>query len=498
MSFTEEHCRRLRALVQDCLAKHLYTSAVFYADKLVTLSGSDPSDVYMLAQAYFVSKQFRRAIVLLKAESLLEKDQRFRYLAARCLAESKEWDECLQVLGDGEVDEYVESSRQEPTSPGCEVSLYSAICLLRGRVFEALENAPRAIKWYQTALKHDPFCYEAFQALVERHLLSNKDEQKLVLSLKFSEADSWLQLLYSCKCKKYDQTDSFEAKLEDLERNPHSESMIPSSPSPLQPSARMNEIAQGEHRQVNPSVPEAVDLDLDIVEATPGWGLTENVDVLTCKAEWLYYRGAYDEAHQISQEVLDRDPYASDCIPIYLASCLELNKRNELFLRAHKLTKESPESALSWYAIGVYYMCTEQFENARRYFGRANSIDRWFAPAWVGFGNAFAAQDESDQAMAAYRTAYRCFPGLHLPLIYMGMEYMRMNNLNLAQRMFMNALDLCPTDPLVCNELGVFAYRSGDYSEAVAWLRRAQDLVPGGRATAGQKLSDEQVCPNSS
>lgn len=91
---------------------------------------------------------------------------------------------------------------QESSASGCEVSLYSAICLLRGRVFEALENAPRAIKWYQTALKHDPFCYEAFQALVERHLLSNKEEQKLVMSLMFNIEDSWLQLLYSCKSKK--------------------------------------------------------------------------------------------------------------------------------------------------------------------------------------------------------------------------------------------------------------------------------------------------------
>lgn len=43
--------------MQDCLAKHLYTSAVFYADKLVTLSGSDPSDVYMLAQVLTVWDQ---------------------------------------------------------------------------------------------------------------------------------------------------------------------------------------------------------------------------------------------------------------------------------------------------------------------------------------------------------------------------------------------------------------------------------------------------------
>ena len=40
------------------------------------------------------------------------------------------------------------------------------------------------------------------------------------------------------------------------------------------------------------------------------------------------------------------------------------------------------------------------------------------------------------QAMAAYRTAARLFRGLHMPLVGMGMEYMRMNNLPLAQQLF--------------------------------------------------------------
>lgn len=50
MATTEATCGRLRLLVQDCIDKHLYASAVFYADKLVTLSGSAPSDVYLMAQ----------------------------------------------------------------------------------------------------------------------------------------------------------------------------------------------------------------------------------------------------------------------------------------------------------------------------------------------------------------------------------------------------------------------------------------------------------------
>lgn len=41
---------QLRALVQDCIAKHLYSTAVFFADKLVSLTDYGASDVFLLAQ----------------------------------------------------------------------------------------------------------------------------------------------------------------------------------------------------------------------------------------------------------------------------------------------------------------------------------------------------------------------------------------------------------------------------------------------------------------
>lgn len=51
----------------------------------------------------------------------------------------------------------------EPDASGQQISYYSALSLLRGKVYDALENHGRAVKWYQAALKADPFCYEAFQ-----------------------------------------------------------------------------------------------------------------------------------------------------------------------------------------------------------------------------------------------------------------------------------------------------------------------------------------------
>lgn len=41
---------RLRELVKDCLSKHMYDSAAFFADKLVTLSNNAPADIWLLAQ----------------------------------------------------------------------------------------------------------------------------------------------------------------------------------------------------------------------------------------------------------------------------------------------------------------------------------------------------------------------------------------------------------------------------------------------------------------
>ena len=133
-----------------------------------------------------------------------------------------------------------------------------------------------------------------------------------------------------------------------------------------------------------------------------------------------------------------------------------------------------PPQALSWYAVGMYYHCVRQYEQARRYFCRATTMDSGLAAAWIAYGHSFAAMDERDQvgrcgsrpvstllystaesinsrhcsnlarishgsvnldrplnpqAMAAYRAAARLFPGLHLPILAMGMEYSSMSNL---------------------------------------------------------------------
>ncbi len=83
------------------------------------------------------------------------------------------------------------------------------------------------------------------------------------------------------------------------------------------------------------------------------------------------------------------------------------------------------------------------------------------------------------QAMAAYRTAARLFPGLHAPLAGMGMEYARMNNAALAEQLLAAAHAACPRDPLPAHELGCLAFRARGLPAAERWLKLALKRMPG-------------------
>ena len=59
--------------------------------------------------------------------------------------------------------EHAQDLEEREEAQGEAISFNAAICCLRGRAFEALENLPRACACFTAAVRCDPFCYEAFQ-----------------------------------------------------------------------------------------------------------------------------------------------------------------------------------------------------------------------------------------------------------------------------------------------------------------------------------------------
>lgn len=442
----EEDIERLRGVVRDCVSKHLYSSAIFFADKVAAFTG-DPADIYMQAQALFLGRHFRRAFHLLNASQIVLRDLRFRYLAAKCLEELKEWDQCLQMLGDAEVDEHgnvsdfkdVNIMYLDKEGQDHEINISAAICFLRGRAYEALENRAQARKWYKAAIKADPLCYEALEHLIENHMLTCEEESSLLSSLQFSREDSWVPSFYSCLVKKHDKENVIEAKIKDLQN----------------------------------------ETTVDSPTGSPFTGsLRNNADLLVCKAEYYHQCGEYQKCFELTSQLLEKDPFHLKCTSIHLAAAMELGQSNELYIMACNLVKDYPQKALSWFAVGCYYYCIKKYDQSRRYFSKAVNLEGTFLAAWMGQGNAYAALEEGDQAMLSYRTAARLFPGCHLPALYIGMEHMRTHSFKLAEQFFMQAKAICPSDPHVYNELGVVAYHMQEYQKAVQWFEKTLVTIP--------------------
>ncbi|KAK9085697.1 hypothetical protein Sjap_026108 [Stephania japonica] len=438
----EAMVEKLRGAVRDCMSKHLYSSAIFFADKVAAFT-TDPADIYMQAQALFLGRHYRRAFHLLNASHIVLRDLRFRYLAAKCLEELKEWDQCLLMLGEAKVDEHgnVLDSKDcnaiymDKDGEDCEINILSAICFLRGKAYEALENRSQARQWYKAAVKADPLCYEALECLIDNHMLTYEEEKNLLSSLRFAPEDGWLSSFYSCVIKKYDKENVVEAKFRELETG---------------------------HCELNTS------------RSSMTCTLKNNTDLLACKAEYYHQSGEYQKCFDLTSELLEKDPFHLKCTLVHLAAAMELGHSNELYLMACNLVKDYPQKALSWFAVGCYYYCIKKYDQSRRFFSKATSLDGTFLHAWIGHGNAFAAQEEGDQAMSSFRTAARLFPGCHLPTLYIGMEYMRTHSFKLAEQ----AKTICPSDPLVYNELGVVAYHMKEYKRAVWWFEKTLTFVP--------------------
>eukprot|EP00096_Caligus_rogercresseyi_P000979 TRINITY_DN11576_c0_g1_i1.p1 TRINITY_DN11576_c0_g1~~TRINITY_DN11576_c0_g1_i1.p1 ORF type:complete len:631 (+),score=175.79 TRINITY_DN11576_c0_g1_i1:39-1895(+) len=402
---------KFRRLVSIYIEKGQYGSGLYWASKAATLSSDAPEDVLRLAECLLLRREFHRAASLLRSSPMEPSNLRYSYLAAKALYEAGSFEEAHQFLSG--ASEALEKGPEE------DKSRLSSLFLLKGYILEALDNRGLAAEAFKAALREDPTCYEAFQALVKHQILSAKEELDLLQSLQAGTGDVeeeeldllLLTPLYEVALKKYNQP---------------ADLILPGSLAPL----------------------------------------ADNNDVIVNLAERAYYNCDYTLCYKLTSKVIKRDPFHTDCLPIHITCMVELQKPNDLFHLAHKLVDLCPESCISWYAVGCYYYLIKKHEPARRFLSKATQLDRVFGPAWLAYGHSFATENEHDQAIAAYFKACQLMKGCHLPLLYIGVEYSLTNNPNLAKTFFSEALSIAPKDPFVLHEMGVIYFKDHDYITA--------------------------------
>uniref|UniRef100_A0A672I6R1 Cell division cycle 16 homolog (S. cerevisiae) n=1 Tax=Salarias fasciatus TaxID=181472 RepID=A0A672I6R1_SALFA len=422
---------RLRKRVRQYIDQQQYQSALFWADKIASLSHEDPQDIYWLAQCLYLTSQYHRASHALRSRKLDKLYGACQYLAARCHYAAKEFQQALDILdSEGtaskklldisvkEDSSTTDSTKDWDMSPA---SISSSICLLRGKIYDAMDNRPLATSSYKEALKLDVYCFEAFDLLTSHHMLTAQEEKDFLESLPLSqqcneEEEELLHFLFENKLKKYNK------------------------PSDL-------------------VVPEMVN------------GLQDNLDVVVSLAERHYYNCDFKMCYKLTSMVMVKDPFHANCLPVHIGTLVELGKANELFYLSHKLVDLYPNNPVSWFAVGCYYlMVGHKNEHARRYLSKATTLERTYGPAWIAYGHSFAVESEHDQAMAAYFTAAQLMKGWKT-----------------AEKLFLDAMEKIKAignevtvdkwEPLL-NNLGHVCRKLKKYDQALEYHRQALVLIP--------------------
>ena len=416
-----------RQLAKEYLNKHLYQSAMFWAEKAALLSNGYLDDVVLFIQSLCAGGQHRRAIGYLQRSPLLEQNSSLRYLAAQCHGACEEWQEVLQLLQPPDTAESERPGEDVPSHLLGDVKVASKMLL--GRAHEALGNMHEAVSCYTGALMEDVYCVEALEQLYQLYALSEEDEDSLMSSLpldrKCLETEQMVRYLYSSKLRHQSKAKSLQLK-----------------PAP--------KIC---HQ------------------------LERSVDVLSGQANQLLDMRDIDQCHRLTSDILDHDPYHTPTLLLHIACCVSQHSKKELFSLGHELVKFFPSSAIAWYAVGCYYLVGKDHPRAQKYFIKSLNIKPQFAPAHMAFGTSCVLDSQHDQAIAAFCNAARYMPSSHLPLCSLGREYFATGSHPTGTAFFKNALSLAPQDPFLLQEVGVVIAASGNYGKAEKYLSRAVSIL---------------------
>lgn len=341
----------------------------------------------------------------------------------------------------------IDRSEERDSHDISNISFEAAMCYLRGVCYAKQNAFDRAKDCYKDAVRIDVQCFEAFDQLMKNSLMSPREEWEFLESLNFDsitaggngaanasisqEAAQFTKMLYTTRLSKYERPQDFTTATETLSTH---------------------------------------------------YNLSSNPDVLLARADLLFTQCRYRDALALTSSILSADKYNFAALPIHLACLHELAEKNALFLLAHDLADQHPEEAVSWLAIGVYYLTIRRVADARRFFSKASMMDPHFGAAWIGFAHTFAAEGEHDQAISAYSTAARLFQGTHLPQLFLGMQNIALQNYPLAHEYLNAAYDVCKSDPLLLNELGVVFYHEAHLEPALKIFEQALTLA---QATGG-------------
>ncbi|XP_063367392.1 cell division cycle protein 16 homolog [Cydia amplana] len=429
----------MRSLVKQYSELGLWTSALFWADAAAAagsgMGTASGDDVWLLASAMLARGEYHRAAYAVTSRGLHKQHLLCLGVAMRAHLAAQEAATALALF------EESDPALLEPRTDQTHNRALAGVLVSQARALSSLERRDAASAALCSALRADCACVEALALLHRQTPLTHKQEIELLDSLPIS-------------------------------------SQLGAAEGALLRAAYRDRVYR--HSTPPQDTNDPVSSSTEVVRARTAEAAASHARRLAACCDWAGALKALDGV----------DPWCA--APVRAACLVELKKSAELFAFAHTLVDAYPNSWTSWFAVGCYYYLIGKNELARRYLSKAKSLEPGAGCAWLAQGHSFAADNEHDQAMAAYFKASQLMAGSHLPPLYVGVECALLNNFTMCERFLLRAATLhsCTEtgeeegwdtiarivkEPHVAHEAGAAAFAAGQPRAAKElWLAALQ------------------------
>eukprot|EP01023_Acetabularia_acetabulum_P017568 TRINITY_DN18798_c1_g2_i3.p1 TRINITY_DN18798_c1_g2~~TRINITY_DN18798_c1_g2_i3.p1 ORF type:complete len:535 (-),score=62.14 TRINITY_DN18798_c1_g2_i3:249-1853(-) len=426
MEVEDECIGRLRQIVANSKRLNNKKSEQFFVEKLYRLT-EQPEDSFHLKLAQCKDGQWHKIVSQFEREEEQEENISSKEYFERSQVQLQsyygagQYNQALnlaaKVISKTQPHEIKENELREDLSM---IYYYEGCC------YAALEKRQQAVESFMKAVQLNAFCEEALGELFDKKLINKFQEKELINNL-YIEEEHFQRHLIEIRCRNY---------------------------------------------YSGPEIKE-------IIIKLETQNLAQCTTVVLVKTELLLRMGSFKKSFEITSEILNRGVfYMFEIVPYHCVACLGLGKRRELFQLGNELMQIGSERAISWFAVGCYYMCIEQYTEAEKAFQKATTLDANLWIAWLGYAESFAMRDGNDQAMTIYYTLSRMFPGFHQPMLIIGRELMKARNQDYQAELSLKQSQIaCPHDPHTFNEIGVLFYHRENYESAESYFTTALDMV---------------------
>ncbi|CAG8507895.1 13543_t:CDS:10, partial [Acaulospora colombiana] len=231
---------------------------------------------------------------------------------------------------------------------------------------------------------------------------------------------------------------------------------------------------------------EALELDVKCYES---FHELVNNHMMSSKEEWEFINSLKFEEQLESEEAYFVKMNYISMLKKYENLSEIQEARSELEER-YKLSNNA--DILMSHADGLYAQCRfkECYEITTN---KASTMDSHYGPAWIGFGHTFAAESEHDQAITAYSTAAKLFPGYSQSVEYfkkalalveetkcrpqiwettwmnLGHAFRMLGELDAAETYFKKVISMSPPNQSALSALGYIYHVKEDFEEAIMY-----------------------------